>query len=133
ELVGASSSTSEWQRSWIRFIEDRCAIDAVAYGTAHGTMASYRCTLTGDPPSRRAAAAGPRIVGGATEYRIGECVARHPAAELAVRRWFPRERAFRATAPQVRMLVYSEAPQTDFVISSLDIYRLQPAAGAPPR
>ena len=54
-------------------------------------------------------------------------------APLAVPRWFPRERAFRATAPQVRMLVYSEAPQTDFVISSLDIYRLQPAAGAPPR
>jgi len=221
ELVGATSSTSDWQRNWIRFIEQRCAIDAVAYGTAHGTLASYRCALAGDPPARSTATVWPRIVGGATEYRVGECVARHPAADLAqwtryddprrtaashpdvhldrdglrisgsgwpgivstftatpgdtylvspaasrardgdllylgtweqpqVRslsgassagipaplvapRWFPRDRAFRATAPQVRVLVYSEAPQTDFVISSLDIYRLQPAAGAPAR
>jgi 4-amino-4-deoxy-L-arabinose transferase-like glycosyltransferase len=223
ELVGATSSTSEWQRNWITFIEERCALDAVAYGTAHGTLASYRCTLAGGAPGRSPAIAGtwPRIVGGATEYRVGECVARHTAADLArwtryddprrtpasqpdvrldrgglrisgtgwpgivatfaatpgdaylvspassgarggdllylgtwqqpqVRslsgaasagipaplaapRWFPRERAFRATSPQVRMLVYSEAPRTDFVISSLDVYRLQPAGEAPAR
>ena len=221
ELVGASSSTTEWQRSWIQFIEDRCAIDAVAYGTAHGTLASYRCTLAGDRPSRPSAGAWPRIVGGDAEYRVGECVARQPAevlarwpryddprrtpashpdvrldraglrisgtgwpgvvttfaatpgdaylispattrardgdllyigtwqqpqvrslsgaasagipAPLAAPRWFPRERAFRATSPQVRMLVYSEAPRTDFVISSLDVYRLQPAGEAPAR
>ena len=30
-------------------------------------------------------------------------------------------------APQVRVLVYSEAPSTDFLISSLDIVRLRPA------
>jgi hypothetical protein len=39
--------------------------------------------------------------------------------------WFPRERAFIATAPQVRVLIYSEAPSTDFTISSLDIVRLR--------
>ncbi|PYR38866.1 MAG: hypothetical protein DMF93_15275, partial [Acidobacteria bacterium] len=54
-------------------------------------------------------------------------------APLAAPRWFPRERAFRATAPQVRLLVYSEAPETDFAMASLDIYRLQPAAGAAAR
>ena len=48
-------------------------------------------------------------------------------APLIAQRWFPRERAFIADAPQVRMLVYSEAPSTDFVISSLDVLRLQPA------
>ena len=221
ELVGASSSTTEWQRSWIRFIEDRCAIDAVAYGTAHGTLAAYRCTLAGDRPVPSRAGAWPRIVGGAAEYRVGECVARQPAevlarwpryddprrtsashpdvrldrdglrisgtgwpgivtmfaatpgdaylvapatsrardgdllyigtwqqpqvrslsgaasagipAPLAAPRWFPRERAFRATAPQVRLLVYSEAPETDFAMASLDIYRLQPAGGAAAR
>jgi len=218
EMVGATSSTTQWQQSWIRFIEDRCLLYAVAYGTAHGTLAAYRCTLTGDRTTT-APAASPRIVGGGAEYRVGECVARHAAAELArwpryddprrtaaahpdvrldgdgvrisgtgwpgivttfdatpgdaylvspatsrardgdllylgtwqqpqvrslsgaasagipaplgVPSWFPRERAFRATAPKVRVLVYSEAPETDFVISSLDIYRLRPAAGAP--
>ena len=49
------------------------------------------------------------------------------AAPLALPRWFPSDRAFRATAPAVRVLVYSEAPATDFVISSLDIYHLVPA------
>jgi hypothetical protein len=45
---------------------------------------------------------------------------------LVAPRWFPRERAFRATAPAVRVLVYSEAPETDFVISSLQVRRLGP-------
>ena len=48
-------------------------------------------------------------------------------APLIPQQWFPRDRAFVATAPQVRVLVYSEAPSTDFMISSLAIYRLQPA------
>ena len=54
-------------------------------------------------------------------------------APLIAPRWFPRERAFRATAPAVRVLVYSEAPETDFAISSLDIHRLlaAPAAAQP--
>jgi len=45
-------------------------------------------------------------------------------------RWFPHERAFRATAAAVRVLVYSEAPETDFVISSLQIHRLGPMTEA---
>ena len=40
--------------------------------------------------------------------------------------WFPGDRAFIATAPKVRVLVYSEAGTTDFSISSLDIVRLTP-------
>jgi hypothetical protein len=40
--------------------------------------------------------------------------------------WFPRDRAFVATTPAVSLIVYSEAPETDFVITSLDIYRLRP-------
>ena len=48
------------------------------------------------------------------------------AAALIPQPWFPHDRAFVATAPQVRVLVYSEAPATDFVISSLAVSRLQP-------
>jgi hypothetical protein len=50
-------------------------------------------------------------------------------APLAGPRWYPHDRAFRATARAVRVLVYSEAAETDFVISSLDLYRLLPIAG----
>jgi 4-amino-4-deoxy-L-arabinose transferase-like glycosyltransferase len=217
ELTGPTSSTTAWQRAWTTFIEQRCGLDGVAPGTAHGTLALYRCALSDPPPARTPAM--PRIIGGATEYRIGDLVLRNGTAELAawtryedprrtagarpdvrptedglriagtgwpgivkmipavpgdsylvrtdtrqtrdgdllylgtwqqpqVRslagasssgipaplvapRWFPRDRAFRATAPEVRVLVYSEAPETDFVISSLDVYRLLPAAAAP--
>lgn len=212
ELVGASSSTLEWQRSWIAFIEQRCGLDAVAYGTAHGTIAAYRCSLASPPLRTR-----PRIVGAASQYTVGPPVleqqaadlagwdryvdprrttASHPEvtldagrlrisgtgwpgivktvavaagepylvrvdasgardgdllylgtwqspqveslsgasaagipAPLALPRWFPADRAFRATAAGVRVLVYSEAPQTDFSVSSLDIFRLVPASG----
>jgi 4-amino-4-deoxy-L-arabinose transferase-like glycosyltransferase len=215
ELIGVSSSTAEWQRGWIAFIEHRCALDAVALGTAHGTLALYRCALAAGAP---ATASAPRILGGSTEYRIGEVVmsqrstdlarwsryddprrtsAGHPdvhatktglrisgtgwpgivktvtatagesylvrtttsqtrdgdllylgtwqqsqvrslsgasssgiPAALGAPAWFPRDRAFRATAPGVRVLVYSEAPETNFEISSLDMYRLVPAGGA---
>jgi 4-amino-4-deoxy-L-arabinose transferase-like glycosyltransferase len=214
ELVGISSSTAEWQRGWIAFIEQRCGLDAVALGTAHGTLALYRCALAAAPP---APASGPRIVGGSTAYRIGELVMSQRTNDLArwsryddprrrsaarpdvhatetglrisgtgwpgivkmfaatagehylvrtttsqtregdllylgtwqqsqVRSlsgasssgipaplvgpaWYPRVRAFRATAPEVRVLVYSEAPETSFEISSLDIYRLLPVEG----
>jgi len=47
-------------------------------------------------------------------------------APLIPQHWFPRERAFAATAAQVRVLLYSEAPSTDFVISSFEMFRLQP-------
>jgi hypothetical protein len=213
ELTGVSSSSTGWQRSWIAFIEQRCVLDGAALGTAHGTVAAYRCALGGAPPG-----GPPRLIGGATEYRIGDLVMDQGAADLAqwpryedprrtasehpdvrltaegvrvsgtgwpgiVRmmpaapgeryvvtpathgtrdgdlmylgtwrqpqvvslsgasssgipgrlvapRWFPRERAFRATAPAVRVLVYSEAPETDFVISSLEIRRLSPMTEA---
>ena len=211
ELTGISSSTLGWQQDWINFIEHRCALDGAAFGTAHGTIALYRCALDAAPLGRT-----PRIVGGTTEYRISEPVMTQTAANLAewpryedprrtaasrpevgkiekglriggtgwpgivttfaastgdcylvrtgtqrtrdgdllylgtwrqpqVRSlagassagiaapllgesWFPRDRAFVATAPAVNLLVYSEAPETDFVISSLDIYRLRPVA-----
>jgi len=214
ELVGVTSSTSAWQRDWISFIERRCSLESVAFGTAHGTLAAYRCALATAPPP---ATSVPRIVGGATAYRIGDAIARNTATDLArwpryddprrtaaahpevratddglricgtgwpgivtmvsatpgdsylvrsktrntrngdllylgtwqerqvqslggassagiaaplrLPRWFPQERAFRATASQVRFLVYSEAPETDFVISSLDVYHLQPLTG----
>jgi hypothetical protein len=51
-------------------------------------------------------------------------------APLRLPRWFPHERAFRATAPRVRLLVYSEAPETDFTLSALDVYQLVPASGS---
>jgi hypothetical protein len=183
-------------------------------GTAHGTIALYRCGLDAAPLGRT-----PRIVGGTTEYRISEPVMTQTAANLAqwtryddprrtaasrpeVRKienglriggtgwpgivttfaaspgdcylvrtdtqrtrdgdllylgtwrqpqvrslagassagipapllreaWFPRDRAFVATAPAVNLLVYSEASETDFVISSLDVYRLRPVAAQP--
>jgi hypothetical protein len=214
ELTGLSSATPEWQHDWIAFIQSRCALDGAALGTAHGTIALYRCALDAAPPGRT-----PRIVGGTTEYRISEPVMMQTAADLAewpryedprrtaasrpevrtsdnglriggtgwpgiattfaasvgdcylvrtatqrtrdgdllylgtwrqpqVRSlagasssgisapllreaWFPRDRAFVATAPAVNLLVYSEAPETDFVISSLDIYRLRPVAAQP--
>ena len=214
ELTGLSSSTLEWQHDWIGFIERRCALDGAALGTAHGTIALYRCTLDAAPLGRT-----PRIVGGTTEYRISEPVMTQTAANLAqwpryddprrtpasrpeVRKienglriggtgwpgivttfaaspgdcylvrtdtqrtrdgdllylgtwrqpqvrslagassagipapllreaWFPRDRAFVATAPAVNLLVYSEAPETDFVISSLDVYRLRPVGAQP--
>ena len=45
--------------------------------------------------------------------------------------WFPRDRAFIAVAPAVRIAIYSEAAETDFAISSLDIFRLTTAATVP--
>ncbi len=214
ELIGVSSSTVEWQHAWIAFIERRCVVDGVALGTAHGTLALYRCGLTTAPASPPRP---PRIVAGSTEYRVGDLVlhqgttdlanwspyqdprrtpAAHPdvhltgaglrisgtgwpgivntfaasagecylirtttrhtregdllylgswqrpqvrslsgasssgiPAPLSLPAWYPRDRAFRATAPAVRVLVYSEAPETNFEISSLDIHRLVPVQG----
>ena len=207
--TGISQPTSSWQRDWAAFIEQRCVLDAVAFGTAHGTIAEFQCGLRSAPPARPT-----RIVGGAAEFQVAGLLLSQSAGELAswtkyddprrtssaqpsvaltpdgvrisgtgwpgivkmldatpgerylvraqtsmtrngdllylgtwqqpqVRslagasssgipapliapRWFPAERAFIATTPQVRVLVYSEAPSTDFAISSLDILRLQP-------
>jgi hypothetical protein len=212
-----SSAQTAWRQRWTDFIEQRCALDGVALGTAHGTIALYRCALGVAPPGRT-----PRIVGGSTEYEVGQLVMsqsppdlakwthyddprRTPVGRPVVRpavteggtglqiagtgwpgiittfpatpgacylvrldtrhtrtgdllyvgtwkrpearslggasatgvlvplidtRWFPPDRAFRAVAPAVQLLVYSEAPETDFAISSLDIYRLLPIAVA---
>ena len=49
-------------------------------------------------------------------------------APLIAQPWFPQSRAFIATASQVRLLLYSEAPETDFTVSSLDVYRLSPVS-----
>ena len=211
--TGVSQPTTSWQTDWVRFIEQHCALDAMALGTAHGTIAAYQCSLV-DRPSRDRV----RIVGGDVEFVAAQSVLSQPAdalaqwtkyddprrastdqpsvsltsdgvrisgtgwpgiihmfnatpgdrylvrmqesmtrdgdllylgtwqqpqvrslsgasssgipAPLISQPWFPHERAFLATAPQVRVLLYSEAPSTDFVISSLEILRLQPATTA---
>ncbi len=46
-------------------------------------------------------------------------------APLRLPRWFPHDRAFVATAPRVRVLLYSEAPSTDFTVESLEIHMLK--------
>ena len=208
--VGVSQPTTSWQREWVSFIEQHCALGAVAYGTAHGTIAEFECGLRESPNPQNT-----RIVGGDVEYRVGEPVLTEHAPELAdwkkyddrrrtsttqpsvrltaggvrisgtgwpgivkmfdatpgetylvrtdasmtrdgdllylgtwqqpqVRSlsgasssgipaplisqpWFPRDRAFTATAQQVRVLVYSEAPSTDFTISLIQINRLHEA------
>ncbi len=207
--VGISQPTTAWQREWTRFIEQRCALDAVAFGTAHGTIAAFLCSLHAAPHAARV-----RIVGGTTEYEPDDTVLAQSSEDLAgwtqyddprrtsaaqpsvsvtaaglrisgtgwpgivkmfdatagdrylvrthtanthdgdllylgtwqqpqVRSlggasssgipapliaapWFPHDRAFVATASKVRVLVYSEAPSTDFLISALDIVRLRP-------
>jgi 4-amino-4-deoxy-L-arabinose transferase-like glycosyltransferase len=211
--MGVSQPTTSWQTDWVRFIEQHCALDAMALGTAHGTIAAYQCSLV-DRPSRDRV----RIVGGDVEFVAAHSVLSQRADDLAqwtkyddprrastdrpsvsltsdgvrisgtgwpgiirmfnatpgdrylvrlqesmtrdgdllylgtwqqaqvrslsgasssgipapliAQPWFPHERAFLATAPQVRMLLYSEAPSTDFVVSSLEILRLQPATTA---
>ena len=208
---GVSQPTTSWQHDWIHFIERRCSLDAIALGTAHGTLAAFRCGLRTRPAAEHV-----RLIGGASEYQLGDRVlaqspaelsqwtewqdprrtgAGHPAvaaspdglrisgtgwpgivkmfhaspgerylvrtqtshtrdgdllylgtwqqpqvrslagasssgipAPLIAQPWFPQSRAFIATASQVRMLLYSEAPETDFTVSSLDVYRLSPVS-----
>jgi 4-amino-4-deoxy-L-arabinose transferase-like glycosyltransferase len=209
-----SQSSSSWQRDWIAFIERHCALDGTALGTAHGTLALYRCALTGKPAGRP-----DRLVGGNILYELGtralsqtsvdlaswpryDDPRRTPAgrpqvrpgpqgleisgtgwpgivktfdatpgerylvrattartrdgdllylgtwqrpevlslggassagipAQLVKEPWFPHDRAFVATSSSVRIAVYSEAPETDFVVASLDIYRLEPLKKSP--
>ena len=207
--TGISRPTTAWQRDWVTFISQRCVLDAVAFGTAHGTIAEFQCGLRAAPAARQA-----RIIGGATEFQVAPAALSQSAADLArwtkyddprrtsaaqpsvaltaggvrisgtgwpgivtmfratpgdrylvrtktamthdgdllylgtwqepqvrslggasssgipapliAQRWFPSDRAFIATAPEARVLVYSEAPSTDFMISSLEILRLRP-------
>jgi 4-amino-4-deoxy-L-arabinose transferase-like glycosyltransferase len=60
---------------------------------------------------------------------VGSSSSGIPGALIA-QPWFPASRAFVAALPQVQMLLYSEAPQTDFVVSGLDVYRLRPRVAA---
>lgn len=46
---------------------------------------------------------------------------------LAMPEWFPSMRGFIATAPRVRLLVYSEAPETDLLLRALTLTRLSHA------
>jgi 4-amino-4-deoxy-L-arabinose transferase-like glycosyltransferase len=210
ELTTAASSSSQtWQQAWVAFIERGCALEGAALGTAHGTLALYRCSLAQRPPATRV-----RLIGGANDLVIGERIMHQTAADLMqweryqdgrrtaagqprveldagrvhihgtgwpgifkmlpltpgerylvrtdtsdtrsgdllylgtwqqpqVRSlsgassagivttllpypWFPSDRAFVTTASPVRILIYSEAAETDFLISSLEIYRLTP-------
>jgi hypothetical protein len=89
--LGVSQPGTDWQRGWVQFIERHCGMDGFAPGTAHGTLALYRCQLRGASPARST----PRIVAGRTEYDIGEPVLRQTAADLA--RW-PRYDDPRRTA-----------------------------------
>lgn len=205
--IDMSQTSTSWQRDWVHFIDTKCALGAVAYGTAHGTIAEFECGLREMPRPGVV-----RIVGGNVEYRPGKLVLAQEASQLAgwakyddprrtpraqpsvaltsgsvrisgtgwpgivkmfdatpgeaylvqtktsmtrsgdllylgtwqqpqVRSlsgasssgipaplasppWFPHDRAFIATAPQVRVLVYSEAGLPDFTIDRLDILEL---------
>lgn len=77
--IGVSQPGTEWQRGWVRFIEQHCGVEGIAPGTAHGTLGLYRCRLHSAP----APLSTPRIVAGRTEYEIGEPVLRQTAADLA--------------------------------------------------
>ncbi|HUK33054.1 MAG TPA: glycosyltransferase family 39 protein, partial [Vicinamibacterales bacterium] len=76
--IGVSSPTTSWQEHWIAFIEHHCVIDATAFGTAHGTIAAYLCSLHGRPPARRV-----RIVGATTEFTASRPLLSQTADELA--------------------------------------------------
>src|SRR5207237_5858026 len=64
-----SSAASAAVRAWPRLIARSCAVDAIALGTAYGTIALYRCDSAFPPHPQT-----PRIVGDGTSYRIGELV-----------------------------------------------------------
>src|SRR5262249_55425683 len=63
-----------FRRSWTAFIEERCTIEAIALGTAYGTIAEYVCGL------EKPVAKQPLIVGGTTIYRVSDRVADFAAA-----------------------------------------------------
>jgi hypothetical protein len=52
------------------------------------------------------------------------------ATPLAHEPWFPGDRGFIATASRVQIAIYSEAPRTDFSVSSIEIDRLEPVSPA---
>src|SRR5262249_22851771 len=93
-----SQSTETWQSRWIAFIERHCALDGVALGTAHGTLALYHCTLEGQPPPGH----GDRIVGGSLVYQRGERVWSQDADSLAAWPRYEDPRRTAASTPEVR-------------------------------
>ncbi|MCU1385387.1 MAG: hypothetical protein JWL71_4084 [Acidobacteria bacterium] len=93
--MGVSQPGTAWQRGWVQFIEQHCAMDGLAPGTAHGTLALYHCQLHGAP----APLATPRIVAGRTEYEVGEPVLRQTAADLATWQRYDDPRRTPASPP----------------------------------
>ena len=73
-----SQSTTSWQQDWIAFIERHCALDGTALGTAHGTLALYRCALAGKPIGRP-----DRLVGGNVAYQLGARALSQTTEDLA--------------------------------------------------
>ena len=204
----ATESTPAWRHAWLGYIMRRCAINAVALGTAYGTLALFRCEHDPDAGSRHArivggdrvlsedgvvwrdagdmrpwvdyvdprrTAANPppridrttegvRVSGGAwpgleryidvtpgERYLItyavdgagpqdllyvgrwerpevtslaGASAAGFPA-QLATPEWFPSMRGFVATSSRVRLLLYSEAPRTSFLVRSVTLTHLK--------
>ena len=59
---------------WIDFIRHKCVVDAMALGTAYGTIALYRCDRERQPDAR-----SPRIIGDGLEYRLGDRTVLGPA------------------------------------------------------
>jgi 4-amino-4-deoxy-L-arabinose transferase-like glycosyltransferase len=47
------------------------------------------------------------------------------AVPLMLPAWFPHDRAFVATGSPVRVVMYSEAPETDFLVRNFSIHRLR--------
>src|SRR5262249_2954779 len=98
ELVGLTSSTTEWQQTWIAFIEQHCALNAVALGTAHGTLAAYACNLAAKPSM-----AAPRLVGGQTTYETGPAVLRQTPDYLAQWKRYDDPRRTAGQEPEVKL------------------------------
>jgi 4-amino-4-deoxy-L-arabinose transferase-like glycosyltransferase len=93
-----SQSTTAWQQDWIAFIEHHCALDGTALGTAHGTLALYRCALADKPPGRPE-----RLVGGNVAYELGARVWTQTAEELASWPRYQDPRQTPAGRPEVRL------------------------------
>jgi 4-amino-4-deoxy-L-arabinose transferase-like glycosyltransferase len=76
--AGVSQPTTSWRRDWINFIEQRCRLDATALGTGHGTLASFRCGLRARPADEHV-----RLIGGASEFEVGDRVLAQSTEELS--------------------------------------------------
>jgi 4-amino-4-deoxy-L-arabinose transferase-like glycosyltransferase len=59
---------------WVELLKQKCVLDAMALGTAYGTIGLYRCDGKRPPE-----APTPRIIGDGIEYRIGDRTTLGPA------------------------------------------------------